>query len=94
MCHDVPCCAVLCRVMLCCVQPGLVCFDLDNFLEMTQKSGKWQCPGTRNFHSWRQLQVRLAGYTWLLLCGVAVSAGSQRKQCGRSSTAASRPLGA
>jgi hypothetical protein len=36
---------------------GLVCFDLDNFLEMAQRAGKFQCPGTRRFHTWRQLQT-------------------------------------
>lgn len=49
-------CFVLWRAV---ASPGLVCFDLDSFLEMTQNSGKWQCPGTRNFHTWRQLQVGL-----------------------------------
>jgi hypothetical protein len=46
-------------VPLCCAATGLVCFDLDHYLEMTQKSGKWQCPGTRKFHTWRTLQVGL-----------------------------------
>lgn len=53
----VMCCALLYAVLCFAMHPGLVCFDLDNFLEMTQKSGKWQCPGTRSFHSWKQLRV-------------------------------------
>jgi len=41
---------------------GLVCFDLDCYLQMAEKSGKWQCPSTRTFYTWRDLQVGCVCY--------------------------------
>ena len=32
--------------------PGLACFDLDTFLNMTRRSHKWQCP-----HSMRNMVI-------------------------------------
>eukprot|EP00775_Hariotina_reticulata_P009089 gene9089-9259_t len=37
--------------------PGLSCFDLDSFLEMTSRTGKWQCPFSMALSSVAQLVV-------------------------------------